>query len=705
VEAGAALAATGNFAAGRRVQLPWGFDSFDFNALNVDGRTIMQRAIEWAATPPPTLLPIAHWKLDDGTGTTAIDSEGGHHGTLTNGGPVWVAGQLGDALDFDGVDDYVDLTSDAELTDVFDGGATVMAWIYPRSWGESVNGRILDKSSQVSGDRDGWMIAVKGDSPSFQFAQGFTGTRGYWRTQTGSVALNEWVHVAVVYDASSVANDAEIYLNGVKQSSLVEITPTGSIATDAGIALRMGNWAQDTSRTFDGIIDDVRIYDRMLSAAEIADLAVPPSTVPIAHWKLDETSGVNAVDSVGGHDGTLIDGPVWSAGQIDGALNFDGNKDTIGVPHADTLSLTDTMTFIAWVNASSYGANYQTIIAKDGGTGSNSNYWFGAWQNDLAFGFFSGGTFREVFTSGLNLQAGTWYQLAASFDNAKDEVRLYVNGAQVHSGTLAFSPAAVTADLTIGRSPIGEYWRGLLDDVRIYDSVLPVSEIADLYAVSGGGGGGTPPPASVVYEEFTDAALGSNGSSLTISKPAGTVAGDLLVAAVATDGNNTSSLAPPAGWNVVHVADQGGKVTFGVWWKIAGASESTSYTFSWSNSEQAYGWIMRFTGFDPSSPVNVTSNDAAASATPLSPSVVTTVANALILRLGGFDEERVTVGDPGLSGHTAINMDSSNGGKNSASGGSAYAQQAVAGDSGASSFTLTKSQEYVTVTIAITPAP
>jgi len=425
---------------------------------------------------------------------------------------------------------------------------------------------------------------------------------------------------------------------------------------------------------------------------------------PAAHWKLDDGSGLTAVDSVGGHDGALINGPAWSAGQIDGALNFNGSSDYINVPHADTLSLTDTMTFTAWVNASSYGGAYQAIVAKDG-SGTGSNYYFGSRQQELVFGFFSAGVFREVFSSGLNLQAGTWYQLAASFDNAIDEVRLYVDGVQVQSGTLAFSPTAVTADLSIGRSPDGEYWPGLLDDIRLYDSVLPASEIADLYAIGSGGGGGTTPTAGAVFEAFTESALGSDGSSLSISKPAGTVAGDLLVAAVATDGNNTGSLLPPAGWNVVHVADSTGKVTFGVWWKVAGASESSSYTFSWSNSERAYGWIMRFTGFDPSSPINVTSNAAAISAAPPSPSVVTTVANALILRLAGFDNNSVTVGLPGLPGHTVINMNASDGGNFSASGGSAYSQQAVAGDSGVSSFDLSKNEKYVTVTIAITPAP
>jgi hypothetical protein len=223
-------------------------------------------------------------------------------------------------------------------------------------------------------------------------------------------------------------------------------------------------------------------------------------------------------------------------------------------------------------------------------------------------------------------------------------------------------------------------------------------------AGGGGGGGGGGGPTGVVFEEFTEAAL-SNGTSLVINKPAGTATGDLLIAAVATDGNTATSLTPPTGWNVVHVADQSGAVTFGVWWKLAGASEPGSYNFTWSGSEHAYGWVMRFTGHDPASPVHASSNDAGSGSAPASPSVTTTVDNALILRLGGFDDDDINAGDPGLSGHTAINMGDSGNGPTTASGGSGYVLQPAAGDSGTSAFTLTGSEEYVTVTLAIAPAP
>ena len=216
-------------------------------------------------------IPIAHWKLDETSGITAVDSEGGHHGTLTNG-PTWDSGNIDGALAFDGTDDYVDLTSDAALDDVFLGGATVTAWIYLDGWGENAYGRVLDKSSAVSDNRDGWMIGTDGGNQSIAFAQGFSSIRGFWRPQNNTVNLNEWVHYAIVYDASSEANDPVIYINGVAQTSLVKIAPSGTICSDADIALRMGNHAQDTSRSFDGKLDDVRIYDQALTAAEISEL-------------------------------------------------------------------------------------------------------------------------------------------------------------------------------------------------------------------------------------------------------------------------------------------------------------------------------------------------------------------------------------------------------------------------------------------------
>ncbi len=207
----------------------------------------------------------------------------------------------------------------------------------------------------------------------------------------------------------------------------------------------------------------------------------------LAHWKLDDGSGSIAQDSIGGHDGTLVDEPSWAAGQIDGGLMFSGSNDYVDVPHSGDLALNAQMTFTAWVNASSFGSSYQTVLSRDVGD-SGSNYWFGTWQGELVFGFWSGGFFREVATSSLSLDEDTWYHLAASFDGTTDDTSLYVNGVLVHEGKLTFDPATPTAPVWIGGSIDGEYWDGLLDDVRIYDQALSATTIAALGAKAAGGG-------------------------------------------------------------------------------------------------------------------------------------------------------------------------------------------------------------------------
>jgi hypothetical protein len=198
--------------------------------------------------------------------------------------------------------------------------------------------------------------------------------------------------------------------------------------------------------------------------------------------------------------------------------------------------------------------------------------------------------------------------------------------------------------------------------------------------------------------------------SITISTPPDTNTGDLLIAVVATDEDTSDSIAPvDQGWNEIDIDDYSGAVTLGAWWKLAGVSEPATHTFSWSvaNPQQAYGWMMRFTGHYSANPINGTPATAGqTSATPTSPAVTTTVNNCLILRLGAFDGNDITVGNPGLSDpcHTTITMDESGGSAGgTVSGGAGLVKQAAIGSSGTSTFTLTASKDARMLTIAIAP--
>lgn len=208
---------------------------------------------------------------------------------------------------------------------------------------------------------------------------------------------------------------------------------------------------------------------------------------------------------------------------------------------------------------------------------------------------------------------------------------------------------------------------------------------------------------SVVFESVTEAQRSSDGQSITVATPPDVVENDLLIAATVVD-DTPDNLDAPSGWTLLDRGrGDGNKLTFGVWWKLAGASEPSSHTFTWDNNERAYGWIMRFTGHDVATPIDDSKPHTGKSDGPDSPEVTTGADYGFILRLGGFDDDDVTNGDAGVDGHTTICAGESNNGSGSVSGAAAFATQAAAGGSGTAEFTLGGSEEYRTVTIAISP--
>jgi hypothetical protein len=240
----------------------------------------------------------------------------------------------------------------------------------------------------------------------------------------------------------------------------------------------------------------------------------------------------------------------------------------------------------------------------------------------------------------------------------------------------------------------------LIGDVHQFD----LSYLTRTVTGDGSGGGGT--PGVVTFESFAEGKRNANGTNVSVSLPAGTMAGNLLIAAVATDGNTSTSLSAPAGWTPITIDRRGSAVTLGVWWKIAVPSEPGSYNFTWSGKQKAYAWVMRMSGHDPVNPINAWSKAGQGNnAAPTSPSVDATVDNAMILRIGAFDDDDINLDDPGLAGHTPITTDESNNGNGSASGGAGYVMQTTAGPSGTSNFTLTANEQSRKVTIAIAPDP
>ncbi len=202
--------------------------------------------------------PVAAWAFDEGAGTSAGDATGnGHTGAVT--GAAWtVSGRHGGALSFDGLDDAVVVPEDGTFQ--LGSTLTVSAWVYRLA---SAAGwwPVVQKEPDV--------FLLHAGSPSGGAVAAVTANGGCCASAFApSVApADTWTHLAMTYDGAQVT----LYLNGVSAASAPASGPVAATASP----LWIGNNAY-AGEAFRGSIDDVRIYDRVLSPAEIAADMIAP---------------------------------------------------------------------------------------------------------------------------------------------------------------------------------------------------------------------------------------------------------------------------------------------------------------------------------------------------------------------------------------------------------------------------------------------
>jgi hypothetical protein len=199
---------------------------------------------------------VAHLGFDEGSGTVAFDTSGnGNDGTL-NGDPQWVAGHIGGALDFDGNGDYV------EITRIVQDDFTLAAWIKTDTPGVNLGNQGYQGSGLIWSDTAGvandFILAVLGTKLSF-----FCGNPDTSVNSDRDVVTGEWIHVASTRSAQD--RQIAIYINGQQENIIAHANsnPLNAIQTIA-----IGGNVLD-SRYYTGLIDDVRIYDHVLSEVEI----------------------------------------------------------------------------------------------------------------------------------------------------------------------------------------------------------------------------------------------------------------------------------------------------------------------------------------------------------------------------------------------------------------------------------------------------
>ncbi len=411
------------------------------------------------------LAPVAAYGFDDGSGGVARDSSGGEHDGVLRGG-TWVTdGRHGGALKFDGIDDWVTVADDNALD--LTGKLTLSAWVRPQALGRYDN--VLIK--EAPGSLAYALYATSGDGRK---PSAFAGDAGVFAPS--GIDAGGWINLALTSDGSEVA----LWVNGVAVNRAPVVTPIPT--TDD--PLRIGGTSVWADEFFDGTIDDVRVYARALTASEIAaDMntgvpAPPPSTAapkPVAQYGFDEGRGTVARDSSGnGLDGELSGGVAWtSAGYHGKALRFDGINDLVTIADANQIDLTSTGTVSAWVQLDPAASGYNTVVLKeDVGRSSYSLY-----ATDSA-GRQPNASFGDVATySPQTIARDTWVNLAMVADGAS--VKIYLDG-RLESSQPAPTTTPSGGVLRIGGNAVwsGENFRGVIDDVRVYDRALSEAQLA-----------------------------------------------------------------------------------------------------------------------------------------------------------------------------------------------------------------------------------
>ena len=209
----------------------------------------------------------------------------------------------------------------------------------------------------------------------------------------------------------------------------------------------------------------------------------------VLHWMFDDGAGQTATDDSGnGLDGTLGGGagaqasdPAWTTGITNcSALEFDGSDDYVEIADTGLLDMPSTVTVASWINPDVIptGGGLRSILSKDENyeyhvrAGGEIHYW---WTD-------SGGSAHFINTTGAGITTGNWHHVAVTY--SPGEQKVYVDGVEVgsasHGGSLMTNgdPVHVGQDQFFG----GRFFDGVIDDVRIYASVLSQADILAIIA-------------------------------------------------------------------------------------------------------------------------------------------------------------------------------------------------------------------------------
>ena len=422
---------------------------------------------------PNNLGLVGYWSFNDGAGTKATDSSGNVNVGSLNGSPTWGGGRLGQAVNFGG-SDYISVSDNKFLEPSIP--FSISFWLKTTQTGNKV---IIEKDGNAGysvqrEDNNAIKISIGDSGGTLEIESAHTYNDGKWHH--------------VVFVAQSPASNSKVYVDSVDDTSG---TPNNGFPSYSTGSLYIGSRAG--SFGYQGAFDEVRIYNRALTATEVTalyrtGLSVTNSSAQnkkitnglVGLWSFNgqdmdwSQSSAEAIDRSGqNNNGDVVGGARPISGVSGQALSFDGSNDYMTTVN-NTLSGTGAISYGAWIKTTQTGQN-KHIFNIGAATANNMAHMmlydgtikYGAWGTDLY--------------SGLTYNDGKWHYIMVVYNTT--QFLLYVDGSLEN-------PADNYSSLNITAQPLylGEYngggnyyFQGFIDDVRIYSRALTTTEITDLY--------------------------------------------------------------------------------------------------------------------------------------------------------------------------------------------------------------------------------
>jgi len=426
--------------------------------------------------PPNNTGLIGYWPMNEGQGETLYDKSGNGNTGIASGTPAWVDGKFGRALYFDGNNDSVDLGNLNYISTGIAGEYSVSLWIKFDAIGQTF----------FFGDETDGNQGVMMQTDASGYLQ--TYLSGYYISNF-QVTTGRWYHIVQTQAGS---NNIKLYVDG----AYIYTYQTTHIETGFNTHLGCFYLASSFScmRFLTGAIDDVRVYNRALSAQEISRMyqagsskrASVNTTGLIGYWPLNEGTGT-VVTNIGSMrtNGTIVTGtssPQWVSGRHGNALSFDGD-DSVSIPALNIT--TNKATFSAWVYSTAVQSSYTGIVySRDPTQAVGMHFSFGG--NYLEYTWNDNNIATYDWVNSLAIPQNEWVLVSVAIEPTKATgyVCRTSTGCVSEVNNIAHIDQVLDTSFDIGRDQQGptRHFLGKIDDVRIYNRTLSSAEINNLFS-------------------------------------------------------------------------------------------------------------------------------------------------------------------------------------------------------------------------------